>query len=145
MPNLTLEQLKQEPAFNQLTDKAKSFVEAFIKLDGNYVEACKLSYNTKDDRSARAFGRELLSKPTVSQLLDKYYGTEPVSKEQFEGYVWRLLKNAKGREAKELAILFARLKGWDKATTEKRSETKHDTLRELIATTELDTVEVTEG
>jgi hypothetical protein len=133
---MTLEDLKQDNLYHQLTEQQKQWVVGYIDSNRNLIEATMKAYDCKDEKSARALGRQMRNRADIVALLDKYFGQEPPpSKEQFMQRIWKSIQSCSNpRDMNPLAILYARLRGWDKGGYTERGErdSKNHALRELL-------------
>ncbi len=119
-----LEELRNDPLFLQLTDKQKTFVEAYITSNGDTYAAVGVAYPCQDRHAARSMAGQLMRHETISVLLSRFNGTQ-ISREQYLAMLWRELHRRSldvGSKA-QLFKLFAQVSGFDKPEPEAKVET----------------------
>jgi hypothetical protein len=110
-----LEELRNDPLFLQLTDKQRTFVEAYITSNGDTYAAVGVAYPCQDRHAARSMAGQLMRHETISVLLSRFNGTQ-ISREQYLAMLWRELHRRSlddGSKA-QLFKLFAQVSGFDK-------------------------------
>jgi hypothetical protein len=108
---LTIEQLRHEPCFNNLTGPMQKLVETFLQT-GNKFAAVKLAYKPKSDKNARVMVYSLFSNPRIVAVLAIANGVDPEMK-NFDIELQRAIRNPKTTRNQVTALrLFAQLHGF---------------------------------
>lgn len=128
----TLEDVKKQRAFSELTPKMRFFVEDLI-TGGNAMESVERAYEPKTEQSKKCMVYELLANPRVQTLLDFYHGVD--ERERFNIDLKKKIERGHGKLSVaefQTAKLFAELQGWSgpafkaavKAATAKAADLK---------------------
>jgi len=114
-PRLTIEQLRAEQVFVELTPKQKTLVENYISTNGDRVKSVLAAYETKSEQNARVLAYELFSSPRVVACLAAYFQSDPL--ESFKADVRKAYANKKLTIAQVSAMkLHAEINGWTSAS-----------------------------
>lgn len=113
---ITLEQLKDSAEFKLLTPSEQSFVKRFISNGGDPTDATAHAFDTKTEASSRAFGRSVLGRAAVRQVLGLYHGQEDPTKQDLLDQLWAIVESQKSSAVAKVqaAKMYAELKGWKK-------------------------------
>jgi hypothetical protein len=111
---LTLDQLRAEQCYIELTPKQKKMVDHFIISNGDRVASVMAAYATKSEANARVLAYEFFASPRVVACLAAYFQNDPF--EDFKAEVRKAYRNKKLTVAQVSALkLHADLNGWGSA------------------------------
>lgn len=112
---LTIEQLRAEQCYIELTQKQKKLVETFISSNGDRVASVMSAYATKSRENAQILAYQFFTSPRVVACLAAYFQDDPL--ESFKAEVRRAYRNKKITVAQVRAMtLHAELNGWGSAS-----------------------------
>jgi Terminase small subunit len=109
---MTIDQLKKQFEFRQLTAKQQAFVLAYIETS-NSTEAAKVAYETKNPQ---IMGCQVIARPAIQFVLGLFYGASP--NEAFARYLWKQITNKQiTNQQVEAMRLYADVRGMRNAHT----------------------------
>jgi len=127
---LTLEQLRAEQVYIELTSKQKVLVDTFIQTNGDRTASVLAAYATKSKENAQIMAYTVLSSPRVVACLSAYFQSDPL--EDFKAEVRKAYRNRKLSVAQVDALkLHAELNGWSAETLQGLYKSKVSTAPEI--------------
>jgi len=111
---LTIEQLRAEQVFTDLTPRQQKMIETFAS-SGDRIQAVLAAYNAKSPEVARVMAYEFFANPKVVACLTVYFQDDPL--EVFKREVRRAYHNKNLSVAQVQAMkMFCDLNGWGAAS-----------------------------
>jgi Fe2+ or Zn2+ uptake regulation protein len=90
---ITIEQLRKEQAYLNLTDPQRRLVEVFLET-GNKLKAVQAAYKCGSEKSARVMTYTVFRLPNVIACLAAANGSDP-EREKFNAELQRMIRNRK--------------------------------------------------
>jgi phage terminase small subunit len=121
----TIDEVIQQPIYKILTTNEQTFVRVYVETGGDLEKATAAAFNVKPE-SARQYGRRVLARPQVSELLafatdqDIEFGPE-----ELKQLLIKVIKESRSDASRvSAARLIAEMEGWVKTKGGKGAESE---------------------
>lgn len=125
---MTIEELRITQDYKRLTEQEAAFIEAYIINGGNILDAAKAAFNCANDQSARVYGRRVMNRPQINNVLRVFLGEEVEGGrtiDDLRDILWTNVRDPKCPPAVKSSFTkqIAEIEGWTKA----KPQEQHDT------------------
>jgi hypothetical protein len=114
---MNIDELKNTSQFKLLTAQESVWVDEYLTNGGDVDKATEKAFNTTSLQSTKAYGRRVLQRPQVGDVINLFNGetTPEMAQKELETQLWNVVRTSKSDASKVAAArLLAEMKGWSK-------------------------------